>query len=190
MGSNAGRKIIYLVLVILSMVGLLLYMHGQQSSASAPPTPLPAATPLPGKVKSGPSRTPQQSYALGITPILDRSIGVFDALAARAARSSLDRMGAVCGSYANRINVLASHLDGVPHPYPWYSAVGRAHHAIIGTYHVMLGAIIECETASSNADPQGAAQAVADIASAARTLHRQDATQHALLAPRSRKHPR
>lgn len=176
----------YGVLLIVALALLLLYLRARAGTASAPvPTPI-AHKVQEKKNAPRPHLTPIQVYAAHTVPILDRSIGVFDALAATASHSSITRIGHVCASYASRVNVLASHLDGVPHPYPWYSSVGRAHHTIIGVYHQMEGAIIECETASSNQDSQGAAQALADIATAARDLHHQDAHEHSLLVHKRR----
>lgn len=173
------RKLIYLALVLILVLlgGLYLRSHAVKSAGPSKPV----ATGGKSKVHR-PHHSALYRYVQGILPYLDPSTRVFDRAAGAASRARIGAMGRVCGSYAAHINVLASHLDGVPHPYPWYSPVGRLHHQIMGSYHRMQGAIIECQTASSNGDTSAAPQAVADMASAARALHRQDAAAHAVLA--------
>jgi hypothetical protein len=78
--------------------------------------------------------------------------------------------------------MLMARADGVPHPYAWYSPVGTFHHRVMGTYHYMLGALEQCQTAGDTQDSAEAAGAISDVATAASQLHRVDGRAHALAA--------
>ena len=180
------------MLVLLIAGGLIFFLRGSGDSgtSSGRPGNSPGASGLrttPGPSSRGkghkPARptptprrtTPLQRYAVQILPTLDRSTRVFDrAVGAVARTSGLSRLDAACGRYSGQIDLLASQFDGVPHPVPWYSRVGRLHHDALGVYHLMLGAISACHTAADITDGRRAAAAVSDMARAARKMHRID----------------
>lgn len=162
--------------------------HGQRYAAIVL---LPLLTVLAGCGSSGSSAAPQAStaqqltpglpapapqvftpggvhtYGRNLLPVLSDSVPVFDAAARAAARSY-----GQCVLFEKRITLLQSEADGVPHPDPWSSPVGRMHHRLLGDFHLILGAMEGCQTAYGNGDVESAAQEVAYMATAALDLHR------------------
>jgi hypothetical protein len=118
-------------------------------------------------------------YALGLQPVLDRSRALFDQ-ASRAAASSpnLDALSQVCSQYSPLVQVAADQVEGVPHPYQWYTSVGYFHHGMMGVYHRFQGALNLCATAASNGDSSGSATAISDLATEASHLRGLDDAVH------------
>jgi hypothetical protein len=114
-------------------------------------------------------------YAIGLRPVLDQSRSLFDQ-AARAAASSpnLDALGQSCSQYGPMVQIAADQIEGVPHPYGWYTTVGYFHHSMMGIYHRFQGALNLCGTAVSNGDSSAATTAIADMASEASHLRAAD----------------
>jgi hypothetical protein len=114
-------------------------------------------------------------YATGLRPVLKQSRAFFDQ-AARAAASSpnLDALGQVCSRYGPLVQITAQQIEGVPHPWAWYSSAGYFHHHMMGIYHRFQGALNLCATAASNGDSGAAATAVADLATEASHLRATD----------------
>jgi hypothetical protein len=102
-----------------------------------------------------------------------RSEPVFDRAAGDAVRVSgdLTTLDATCTTYGEKITVLDSQFEGVPHPRPWYYHVGQIRHNMVGTYHNMLGAIDNCHAAVSADDSGAASSAISDMSAAATQLH-------------------
>jgi hypothetical protein len=117
----------------------------------------------------------QHRYAVKLLPILDVSTHVFDQAVSAAATSASDSsLESVCNQYGDQITILASQFDGVPHPWPWYTAAGYMHHNWIGIYHYMLGAIQDCQTSLQMGDNGQAATAISDMKTADSNIHSAD----------------
>jgi hypothetical protein len=114
-------------------------------------------------------------YGRGLRPVLDRSRALFDQAAQSAASSpNLDALGQACSQYGPLVQVVADQVEGVPHPYAWYTSVGYFHHRMMGVYHRFQGALNLCGTAAGNGDSSAAATAVADMATEAANLRGMD----------------
>jgi hypothetical protein len=114
-------------------------------------------------------------YAVELLPVLDRTRGLFDAVArAVTGAASIDELGQICATYGPQVQVLADQVDGVPHPYPGYTAVGWYHHGLLGIYHRVQGALNLCGTAASNGDTEAASNAIGDITAGDEALRSAD----------------
>jgi len=113
-------------------------------------------------------------YAGHLVPVLKRSRSAFDGAAAAVQQTDLGTLDSICGTYGNQITILADEADGVPHPGAWYQPVSRLHHSVLGLFHDMQGALQMCQTASENGDPDTAAVARNDVATAAEQLRSTD----------------
>lgn len=109
-----------------------------------------------------------------LLPIITRSRAVFDQTSFAAASSGLGDLDGVCGLYGARVNILTAQADGVPHPRAWYDPVSGVHRRVMGIFHDMQGALINCVNASDNGDDQAASLAMNDIQTAARHLRNLD----------------
>ncbi len=113
------------------------------------------------------------TYAVGLVPILARSVGVFDRTT-NAARSTsgMSKLSQLCFSSLKPLGIAQAQAEGVAHPYPWWSEIGKLHHSLMGIYHDMVGATDECSTAAGNGQARDAAAAVSIMAQQTRALHR------------------
>jgi hypothetical protein len=146
---------------------------GKRSTTKRPTTKHPAK---PAKKRTlTPDQRMRKQYSGQLLPILDRSRAVFD----QAARSTASTYGlgalqGVCGRVGNRVAILQDQIEGVPHPFVWYSPAGTLHHNILGIYHAMAGSALACQTAAGNGESDGAASAVADIAAQDHSIRHMD----------------
>jgi hypothetical protein len=122
-----------------------------------------------------------RDYAEKLIPIVDRSTRVFDKITGDAARMpNLSALSSSCSHGTNLIGIQENYVDGVPHPYLWYSSAGQLHHQLLGIYHDMLSAAGVCQTTAGNGDQSGASGAVRDMANTAHRLHRISSRLHQL----------
>jgi hypothetical protein len=101
--------------------------------------------------------------------VVDRSRAVFDQIVSAVAGAALGDLNGFCGQYGNRVDILGQQADGVPHPAAWYDPTSVFHRTMMGVYHDMQGALINCQQASENGDGYSASVAVGDIE---RSVHR------------------
>lgn len=136
--------------------------HGhavQRVVRAAPPPPFPQ----------------RRLFARRVLPILDQSVPLFDhTVAAVSSAGGLDNLDGVCGQYLSQVQIEESYLDGVPHPFPWFSAAGALHHQILGVLHDMDGALVACQTAVQAQDSGTAATATSDMGQAASQMRALD----------------
>jgi hypothetical protein len=152
-------------------------------------TPGVTATPTPGTKQSGkpkgrnlgPQRRELHGYAAALIPILDRSVPVFNSVAHQASSTSdLGKLNQICFGNLKRLGVVQAQAEGVPHPSPWYTLVGKYHHKLLGIYHQMVGATDECATAAGNGSPSDAAVAVSIMNRQAQALQSMRTSAHSL----------
>lgn len=186
--ANMSRRTLLLLVVVVVGVLLVLYLlFGRGSSQGAPPptpTPrmrnghlVPSPTPIPKQVRA------IRSFAAHVVPVVDRSLRKFRRIAGSASSApNMSALSAICTRAVKRVGVQQDLLDGVPHPYAWYTPAGRMHHYILGIYHDMLGSAIACQTDAGNNDYGNAPGAVAGLRRAAQTLGRVDGRLHRLAA--------
>lgn len=182
---QSRRKLLLLVVVILAGVGGLIYVHGAGSSSKSAAHKHHAVAAGHGKnvyaqrsrrhAAAHPGFVHRAEFARHVLPTLYRATPVFDRAAGDAANASgdLTALQQVCSNYGTRITTLAAQVEGVPHPWAWYTAAGTWRHDLIGVYHYMLGALQQCETAASDGDGASAGSAISDIGAAAQQLHQQ-----------------
>ena len=152
--------------------------HHRLMARAFRPTTHPVSSPR-GKGKKHKVTKPRYSaahrYAVQILPVLDRSVVEFDrAVADASGIADPSALDGACGNHGTQVNILASYFDGVPHPWPWYSALGSLHHDAMGAYHYMLGALQACQTAASSGDGTGIQSSVSDMSAAAAQMHSTD----------------
>jgi hypothetical protein len=111
--------------------------------------------------------TERKLYASQILPDLTADVGLFTRASQTARRTRLAQLVDVCTTYGNRIGFQQNQLEGIPHPYLWFTPAGRLHHRVLGVFHFMLGAINACATAGDARSSSLARKAEADMATAA-----------------------
>lgn len=189
------RRIILIVLVVVVILAALFYVtkvrgsSGAVNKPSATGTPrstaiqgtpiadagtpaVPTATPLPKKPGAvTPDQRALDMYATGLIPILARAVGVFDRITNQAnSTSNMGKLSQLCFSSLKPLGIAQAQAEGVAHPYPWWSSVGKLHHSLLGIYHDMVGATDECSTAAGNGQASDAAAAVSIMARQDRAL--------------------
>lgn len=179
------RRIILIVLVIVVILAGLFYVtrvRGSSGAANKPSTgtpratavhgtsiadagtpAIPTATPLP---KNPAAVTAQKRaldvYATGLVPILARGVGVFDRITNQAkSTGNLGKLSQLCFGSLKPLGIAQAQAEGVAHPYPWWSPVGKFHHSLMGIYHDMVGATDSCSVAAGNGQGSDASAAVA-----------------------------
>jgi hypothetical protein len=180
------RTLLLLVLVVVAGGALLLVTRSGggllASSSSATSTPTPAPTPHRGTHVRGtpvkPSPTPipapllhERQYAARLYPIVNHATLVFDRAVRGASGGNLSAVAKSCGHYVQLVGVQLNQVDGVGHPYTWYSPAGLIHRNVLGIYHDMIGAAENCSTTAGNGDQSGTAQARSDMRNADSRLH-------------------
>lgn len=149
-----------------------------QSKKAPAARPLAAAQPA-AHVKVAPAVADQRIYAARLVPIVDKGVHGFDtAVGAAASSSGMSGLAGSCAQSLRHLGILQDQVEGVPHPYVWYSPAGGMHRSLLGIYHDMVGAADSCQTTAGNGDDAGARMAVHDMAAAARQLHRTDSYLH------------
>jgi hypothetical protein len=175
------RRILLIVLVVVVVIAgvvVALKVRGGASGATADKvtsTPTTAAsgttvavagTTATAKATAGPKATPVpvtpqlRAYAVALRPVLKRTIRVFDRVNRQASTSNLPNLSTVCFNSLKPLGIAQAQAEGVAHPYPWWTQVGRLHHTLMGIYHVMVGAADECSTAAGNGQASDASAAV------------------------------
>jgi len=187
------RKVLFAVFAAaVLMVGAFLVVHGSGSGnpkharhhvrpvvASCPAHSRPrhglACAAVHPRVRKPTVKTAMRLYAAALLPVLDRTRVLFDGVARSVASSgSMDTLGQTCLAYSPQVQVSAAEIEGVPHPYLWFTQVGTFHHRMMGIYHQVQGALSLCSTAADNQDTGAAATAVADVATGASDLRALD----------------
>lgn len=190
------RRILLIVLIVVVILAALFYVTRVRGSAGATNKPatgtpratsvrgtsiadagtavVPTATPLP---KTPGAATPQQraldTYATGLVPILARNVRVFDRITSQAnSTSNMGKLSQLCFSSLKPLGIAQAQAEGVAHPYPWWSPVGKFHHSLLGIYHDMVGATDSCSVAAGNGQGNDAAAAVAIISQQDRALRK------------------
>jgi hypothetical protein len=190
-----SRRIILIVLVIVVViVGLFVVLRtrGAFSSSGKNATATPtshatalagtttiaaATTPVPTPVRSHPAvvtldQRNLDAYASALLPVLNRGTGTVDSIVKRAqGTSNLGQLSKLCFNSLKPLGIAQAQADGVAHPYPWWSRVGKLHHRMMGIYHQIVGAADECSTAAGNGQGSDASAAVSIMAQQAGALH-------------------
>jgi hypothetical protein len=116
----------------------------------------------------------ERRYAVRLFPVVSRARRTFDALAHKAETTkALATLSQVCARSIKNLGVQQDYVDGIPHPFAWYTRAGLLHWDILGVYHTMLGATENCQTTASNGDRTGADLAVSDMRHATTQLNRE-----------------
>jgi hypothetical protein len=124
---------------------------------------------------SAQDRADRKAYAANLLPVLDHTRGVFDQAArATASAGSLGALGSQCTNYGSRASILETQVEGVPHPFVWYSPAGTLHHNILGIYHQMEGGAQACQTGAANGEGDAASAGVSDMNGAMHSMRRMD----------------
>jgi hypothetical protein len=180
-----NRRTILLVVLVVVALGALLFVFTSRGTTSGSPPPhatsqavaargtvtpgtpgKPVATAIPANVLT------TRRYAAKLLPVVNRALPIFDSsVGAAASASTLPNLAASCASNIQRIGIQTDYVDGLPHPYAWYSQPGHLHHRVLGIYHTMLEATVNCQTTASNGQRSASNAAVSDMAKAARKLH-------------------
>lgn len=172
--SGGRRKSLLLIVVVLAAAGGFYFWHNSGVSHSAA-----TGNSTTFHHKHHAQVPPITQYAQQSLSVLDNSSQVFNQSVAQVAgRANLGAIGNACGADQQQVGVLSTEFNGVPHQGPWYYRVGHFHHRVMGAYHYMLGAMTACGIAASNGDPNGTAQAVSDMTSAAQLIRRLDRRAH------------
>jgi hypothetical protein len=124
--------------------------------------------------RAAPRPSPLHQYAVQLLPIVNRSRAVFDQSSFSSASAGLGDLDGVCGQYGVKVNILTEQVDGVPHPQAWYGPDSVLHRRVLGVYHDMQGALLNCVNAADNGDGQAASLAINDIRHAAAHLRNLD----------------
>lgn len=176
-----NRRTLFLAVAVVLVGALALFFRaGTGSSKSA--TPVPRATAVKPTAHPRPVLRPasvplsvltERRYADRLLPVVARAARVFNTVARAAqTKSSLGPLAQVCAASIKGIGVQEDYVDGVPHPYAWYTRSGLLHQDILGIYHKMIGATENCQITASNDDQTGADIAVSDMRHAASQLDR------------------
>jgi hypothetical protein len=101
-----------------------------------------------------------------------RTVRVFDSVT-RGAKSAPNSstLSVFCFSSLKPLGIAQAQAEGVAHPYPWWTPVGKLHHTLMGIYHIMVGATDECSTAAGNGQAHAAAVSVATMSKQAQLMH-------------------
>lgn len=185
---NRRALLIALLVAVLAVAGL--YMVAGRGGASAQPSGAVHHTHVP-------RNHTERLYAAQLLSVVDHSAAVFLSVARHAENAGrMGRLNSVCSSAIQQLTLLQARVDGVPHPFSWYSTSGRLHHRLLGMYHNMVGAAVACQTDAGNGDSGDAAVAVHQMAVAAQQLRRMDSRLHSLAHPakprarhKTHKHP-
>lgn len=139
-------------------------------------TPVPTLKPTAGPKATAVPVTPElRAYANALNPVLDRSVHVFDKVVRLASTSNLKALNLICFNSLKHLGIVQAQAEGVAHPYPWWTQIGRLHHVLMGVYHVMVGAADSCSIAAGNGQ-------AADASAAVTIMKQQDRAMHALQA--------
>lgn len=132
------------------------------ATIAAAGTPVrPVATPKPKPAGVTFETRALDQYAVGLVPILARGVGVFDRVTSQASSTSnLNQLSQLCFNSLKPLGIAQAQAEGVAHPYPWWTSVGKFHHSLLGIYHLMVGATDECSTAAGNGQAGDASVAV------------------------------
>lgn len=179
------RTILLVVLVVVALGALLFVFTSRGTSSGSPAAPRatsqaavagstvrpgtpgkPVATAIPAGVLT------LRRYAARLVPVVNRALPVFDSTVGSAASAAtLSALAASCSSNIQRIGIQTDYVDGLPHPYAWYTQPGHLHHRVLGIYHAMLESTVNCQTTAANGQRNASNAAVSDMARAARKLH-------------------
>lgn len=135
-----------------------------------------------------PPLTAIQRYARSLLPIADRSRSYFDSAVVATGAASISDLEGVCTHFGSRVNLLTYQAAGVAPAGHWYDPVNQLHRQVMGVYHDMQGALLNCSIAGENGDSQGAAVAQQDVNSADRRMRSIDDVLHRLARSRSPAH--
>lgn len=187
------RILLILLIIVIIVAGLFVFsrVRGSSGATNKPSTgtprttaiqgtPIaeagtavaPTATPRPNPAAVTPQKRALDTYATGLVPILARSVAVFDRITNAAHNTSgMGKLSQLCFSSLKPLGIAQAQAEGVAHPYPWWSTVGKLHHSLMGIYHDMVGATDECSTAAGNGQSSDAGSAVSIMAQQDRALH-------------------
>lgn len=176
-----SRRVIFLAVAVIMVGGVLGFVRvtgGSSKTVSPAPHATAVSTATAKRPKVRPIKVPaavmaERRYAVRLLPIVSRARHSFDAITRAAEHTrSLASLAQLCGRNIKNIGVQQDYVDGVPHPYAWYTRSGLLHWDILGIYHTMLGAAENCQTTAGNGDRTGADIAVSDMRHATSQLNR------------------
>lgn len=99
-------------------------------------------------------------------------MNVFDGVTRQASSTSnLGNLSNLCFNSLKPLGIAQAQAEGVAHPYPWWTPIGRLHHYLMGIYHVMVGAADSCSTAAGNGQASDASAAVSIMKQQAGSMH-------------------
>jgi hypothetical protein len=166
--------IVLVVVIVLVAVVVGLKVRGNSSNAAGskatstpttaiaergtPASPQPTSKPVKKAVPVSPEL---RAYATALSPVLTRSVNVFDRVTRQASSTSnLGNLSNLCFNSLKPLGISQAQAEGVAHPYPWWTPIGKLHHNLMGIYHVMVGAADSCSTAAGNGQASDASAAV------------------------------
>jgi hypothetical protein len=176
--NEVTRRTLLVILVAVVLVVALVFfiIRGRSSGSSATPTVTPAPTPnavTQAKITADQAHKAYVAYARNLLPTLTQSeIWMSKTLAAASKAKDYQTRFNVCNADGGRVETYEATATSIPWP-PSQTPSRSWRQSIFGTYHLFLGAIVECRNAYDTRDSGQMSLALKDLSAAAKQMTRE-----------------